>query len=175
LAYITGIRFPQILPMIQGFDISKHVNRPTFRHICLGKLLALVYEHRTALETQKSRHHFTRNLTPFGLVRCKSGDRSTLVVIFEEQSVPAIVLDHESLPLVYNGLEVCHLPLPWCKPPLPSVINIDTNCVGQMLTKNSSKAVSLHFELKHHAQLLLIKANAFQDLGWLIHKWHLAN
>ena len=57
----------------------------------------------------------------------KTADRARLVMVLEVQGVPAIVVDHESLPFVDFGTKLRELPAPRRELSLRTVVHINTD------------------------------------------------
>lgn len=104
-------------------------------------------------------------------------------MILHEESVPAVVVDHEVLPFVDNFPQV--LKMPFARAKLSAVAIIDTDAVDTGISDKPPPQIqcktvlgeygTLHIKLENHIQLSPVPPNRPQHLIRIIHPWHLSH
>lgn len=92
--------------MIQTLDVTETIDIPILGNIRHGKFLALIDKNGTGLEGKEGSQHFTGEDAVLGGGGGEARDRAALIVVFEVESVPAVVVDHEALPFEDKGTEL---------------------------------------------------------------------
>lgn len=93
-----------LLPVINTINVFVLLNRPLLWNIRHANLLSLVYKRRAGLESMKHGNHFCTGLAVLRVIVCETADDSWLVVVFQVEGVPAVVVVHEFLPFGDNRL-----------------------------------------------------------------------
>lgn len=113
-----------LLPVIETVNIFVLLHGPFFGHIGHADFLALIDEGGSGLETKEYGDELGARLTMFGAVYGETADRTRLIVVFQVQCVPSIMVVHESLPLRGDRFELRELPVPPRELALGAVVQI---------------------------------------------------
>lgn len=93
-----------LLPVVDTINIFILLNRPLFGNVGHANLLSLVYKRRASLESMEYSNEFCAGHAVLRFVICKTADDARLIMVFEVESVPAVVVVHEPLPFVDHSL-----------------------------------------------------------------------
>lgn len=97
--------------MVQAVDVLVLLHGPVLGDVCHSDLLALVDKRGAGLESEEDGDELGAGGAVLGTVVGEPADRAGLVVVLEVERIPAVVVVHESLPLVRGLLELGELPV----------------------------------------------------------------
>lgn len=113
-----------VLPVIEAVDILVLVHRPLLGNVVHSEFLALVDKGCPGLEALYDGDQLGAVGAVGGLVAGETTDSTRLVVVLEVEGVPAVVVVHETLPLIDGLFELGEGPLARGKFALGTVVEI---------------------------------------------------